>query len=113
MMGLSRVSGQRGRETAICSGYATQGDTPIDYFRKNGVEARLDSKDTITHSKVVVIDDAVILGATNWSYSGLKEWHNTDILISKREIVDFFINYFEEKFNSNVNKELRHLKEEA
>ena len=29
MMGLSRASGQLGRETAICSGYASQGDTPI------------------------------------------------------------------------------------
>jgi len=29
MMHLSRASGQRGQETAICSGYASQGDTPI------------------------------------------------------------------------------------
>ena len=71
----------------------------IEYFKENGVEARFGSKDIITHSKVVVIDDAVILGATNWSYSGLAQWHNTDILIRKKEIVDFFVNYFEEKFN--------------
>ena len=32
MMHLSRASGQRGQETAICSGYASQGDTPIDEF---------------------------------------------------------------------------------
>ena len=74
----------------------------IDYFKENGVDARFDSKNIITHSKVVIIDDAVILGATNWSYSGLEKWHNTDILIRKREIVDFFVNYFEEKFNSNL-----------
>lgn len=71
----------------------------IEYFKENGVEARFGSKDIITHSKVVVIDDAVILGATNWSYSGLAQWHNSDILIRKKEIVDFFVNYFEEKFN--------------
>jgi phosphatidylserine/phosphatidylglycerophosphate/cardiolipin synthase-like enzyme len=74
----------------------------IEYFKKNGVDARVDSKNIITHSKVVIIDDTVILGATNWSYSGLEKWHNTDILIRKREIVDFFVNYFEEKFNSNL-----------
>lgn len=74
----------------------------IQHFKENGVDARFDSKDIITHSKVVIIDDAVILGATNWSCSGLEKWHNTDILIRKREIVDFFVNYFEEKFNSNL-----------
>lgn len=74
----------------------------IQYFKENGVKARFGSKDIITHSKVVIIDDAVILGATNWSYSGLEKWHNTDILLRKREIVDFFVNYFEEKFNSNL-----------
>ena len=74
----------------------------IQYFKENGVDARFDSKNIITHSKVVIIDDAVILGATNWSYSGLEKWHNTDILIRKREIVDFFENYFEEKFNGDL-----------
>ena len=74
----------------------------IQHFKENGVDARFDSKNIITHSKVVIIDDAVILGATNWSYSGLEKWHNTDILIRKREIVDFFVNYFEEKFNNNL-----------
>jgi cardiolipin synthase len=74
----------------------------IEYFKKNGVDARFENKNVITHSKVVIIDDAVILGATNWSYSGLEKWHNTDILIKKREIVDFFVNYFDEKFNSNL-----------
>jgi len=32
MMGLSRASGQIGRQTAICSGYASQGDTPIIFI---------------------------------------------------------------------------------
>lgn len=74
----------------------------IQHFKEHGVDARFDSKDIITHSKVVIIDDAVILGATNWSDSGLEKWHNTDILIREREIVDFFVNYFEEKFNNNL-----------
>jgi len=73
----------------------------IQYFKENGVNAKFDSKNIITHSKVVILDDAVILGATNWSYSGLEKWHNTDILIRKREIVDFFVNYFEERFDSD------------
>ena len=74
----------------------------IQYFKKNGVEARFGSKNIITHSKVVIIDDAVILGATNWSYSGLEKWHNTDILMREKGIVDFFVNYFEQKFKNNL-----------
>jgi len=72
----------------------------IEYFKARGVEARFDSKDIITHSKVVIIDDAVILGATNWSYSGLDKWHNTDIMIKEKSIVEYFVNYFEEKFSN-------------
>jgi len=71
----------------------------IEYFRERGVEARFDDEDIITHSKVVIIDDAVILGSTNWSYSGLEKWHNTDVLIKEKRIVEYFVNYFEEKFS--------------
>ncbi len=71
----------------------------IEYFKENGIEARLDNENVITHAKVVIIDDSVFLGSTNWSYGGLELWHNNDILIKNKKIVDFFRNYFEEKFN--------------
>ncbi|MCK4330815.1 hypothetical protein KAX02_13340 [candidate division WOR-3 bacterium] len=74
----------------------------IEYFKENDVEARFDNENIITHSKVVIIDDVVILGATNWSYSGLEKWHNTDILIKEKGIVEFFLNYFEEKFSKGI-----------
>ncbi len=70
----------------------------IEYFKENGVNAKFDNRHIITHSKIVIIDDVVILGATNWSYSGLTKWHNTDILIKEKLIVEYFVNYFEEKF---------------
>jgi phosphatidylserine/phosphatidylglycerophosphate/cardiolipin synthase-like enzyme len=70
----------------------------IEYFKENGIEAKLDNEDIITHAKVVIIDDSVFLGSTNWSYGGLELWHNSDILIRNKKIVDFFTNYFEEKF---------------
>lgn len=71
----------------------------IEYFKENSVEARFDSKNVITHAKVVIVDDAIFLGSTNWSYGGLELWHNSDILIINKKIVDFFTKYFEEKFN--------------
>jgi len=71
----------------------------IEYFKENGIKARLDNEDVITHAKVVIIDDSVFLGSTNWSYGGLELWHNSDILIRNKKIVDFFVDYFEEKFN--------------
>jgi len=72
----------------------------IEYFKGNEVEAKFDNEDVITHSKVIIIDDAVILGAINWSYSGLEKWHNTDVLIKEKRIVEYFVNYFEEKFSN-------------
>ncbi len=70
----------------------------IDYFKKHDVEAKFDDENTITHAKVIIIDNAVILGSTNWSYSGLEKWHNTDVLIKEKRIVKFFVNYFKEKW---------------
>ena len=67
----------------------------IEYFKENGIEARLNNEDVITHAKVVIIDDTVFLGSTNWSYGGLELWHNSDILIRNKKIVDFFVDYFE------------------
>lgn len=72
----------------------------IEYFEKNDVAARFYNKDIINHAKVVIIDDAVILGATNWSRRILEEYHNTDILMKERGIVEFFMNYFEKKFSN-------------
>jgi phosphatidylserine/phosphatidylglycerophosphate/cardiolipin synthase-like enzyme len=72
----------------------------IEYFKESGIASRFDDEDIITHSKVVIIDDAVIMGATNWSYSGLELWHNTDILIREKGIVEYFVDYFEEKFGN-------------
>ena len=59
MMGLSRVSGQRGRETAICSGYATQGDTPIKFIYNFNVmwrsaSSKIVKTDTTPHDIEIV-----------------------------------------------------------
>ena len=70
-----------------------------EYLKKNGVKTRLDREDIITHAKVVVIDNSVFLGATNWSYGGLELWHNSDVLIKDKKMVDFLREYFERKFN--------------
>jgi len=69
-----------------------------EYLKKNGVETKLDREDIITHAKVIIIDDSVFLGATNWSYGGLELWHNSDVMIKDKKIVAFFQNYFEKKF---------------
>ena len=69
------------------------------YLEKNGVETSLDREDIITHAKVVVIDDSVFLGATNWSYGGLELWHNSDVMVKDKKIVDFFQKYFDQKYS--------------
>ena len=70
-----------------------------EYLEKHKVDVKFDREDIITHAKVVIVDDTVFLGATNWSYSGLELWHNSDILIKDKKIVIFFRKYFERKFS--------------
>ncbi|MEA1926664.1 MAG: phospholipase D-like domain-containing protein [Candidatus Auribacterota bacterium] len=70
-----------------------------EYLKNNGVETRLDREDIISHAKVVIIDNTVFLGATNWSYGGLELWHNSDVLIRDKKSVYYFQKYFERNFS--------------
>ncbi len=54
----------------------------IDYLKKCGVSAMLDSRNTRTHAKFLVVDSKyVIIGSTNWSYSSLNKNHEVDVLV--------------------------------
>src|SRR3989338_3833522 len=45
-----------------------------ELLKKNGVPVYYDSKDRITHNKILVIDNYItIVGSTNWTYSALRK----------------------------------------
>ena len=63
-----------------------------DLLKKNGVPVYYDSKDCVTHSKILVIDNYItIVGSTNWTYSALKKNHEASVLIKSRSVAESFL----------------------
>ena len=52
-----------------------------------GVPVFYDSKNRVTHSKVMVIDKYItIVGSTNWTYGALKKNHEASVIIKSRDV---------------------------
>ena len=52
-----------------------------------GVPVFYDSKNRVTHSKVMVIDKYItIVGSTNWTYGALKKNHEASVMIRSRDV---------------------------
>lgn len=60
-----------------------------------GVGVRLDSPDVITHAKMVVADDWVVLTSGNWVGTGLKKNHEAGAAVLSATLADEAAAYFE------------------
>ena len=49
-------------------------------FRAHGIQVRFDDAQTVTHAKLLVADDAVLVGSNNWSYSGMALDHEVGVM---------------------------------
>ena len=80
------------------------------YLRQQGIEAYYDSLPTITHAKAIIIDEErVIVGSTNWSASSLQKNWETSCLIRSKELAQQFLKYFSQ---ISINHEVSDFDEE-
>ena len=62
-----------------------------DLLLRAGVPVYYDSKNRVTHSKVMVIDKYItIVGSTNWTYSALRKNHEASVIIKSRDVAHAF-----------------------
>lgn len=67
----------------------------FEYLKSNGVEVYFDNDNTLTHAKAVVVDDnVVVVGSTNWSASSLSANNETSVIIKSTELAKNFSDYF-------------------
>ncbi len=66
------------------------------YLEDNGVDVRFDPAGTTTHAKLIIADDSVIVGSTNWNYYALEKNHEANVLIRSKDIAGRFEKYFRE-----------------
>lgn len=64
----------------------------FEYLKSNGVDVSYDDMRTYTHTKGIVIDEEiVIIGSTNWSQSAFERNHELDVLIDSKELAQDII----------------------
>lgn len=68
-------------------------------LEKAGVPVRFDSEDSVTHSKVVVVDTkTVILGSHNWTGGSLASYDDTSVRVHSDELADHYEKIFNKKW---------------
>ena len=61
-----------------------------------GIKAKADSKNIITHTKLVIVDrKKVLIGSTNLSENSMKNNHESNLLIASEEAGSFYREYFD------------------
>ncbi|MGC8926708.1 MAG: phospholipase D-like domain-containing protein [Myxococcota bacterium] len=70
------------------------------YLKGKGIDVRMDSKDVVTHAKLLIADDYVVIYSGNWVYSALTNNHEIGALLKYSKITEYAVNYFNTLFNS-------------
>lgn len=75
----------------------------INYLKSNGIDAKFDSPQKITHAKLILVDNtAVGVGSANFALSGFKFYNEACAVTTEPETIKYFWNYFE-----NLWKEIK------
>lgn len=59
-----------------------------------GIDAQLEHPDVITHAKITVVDDRIIIGSNNWGYGGFWAYHEVGVMTSYSKAVTAVADYF-------------------
>jgi len=69
-------------------------DDAAEYFRNNGVDVSFESEKIITHAKLAVADDSIMIGSSNWGYGGFELYREANIVIKDKSLAEYFYKYF-------------------
>lgn len=81
------------------SGIKKDNDPTFDYLKANGIQVKFDSPKKTLHSKLLIIDDTVIVGSTNLGFHALERNSEVSVLIRNKETADYYRAYFEDLWN--------------
>lgn len=90
---------------------STKNDAVFNYLKDNGVPVLMDSFEQIMHGKFIVIDDQwVVLGSTNWTYSALSKNVEVSTLIQNEAINSKMEDLFSELWNQSEKGQKIHFR---
>lgn len=65
-----------------------------EYLEKGGVKVYWDPIDVISHAKLVIVDNTVVVGSANWGVAALRDRLETNVAVSSPKTVSWFKDYF-------------------
>jgi len=65
-----------------------------DFLRNNKIEVRYDPENKTSHAKLLIVDDTVVIGSTNWAYGAMMLNNEANILLKVNSATKFFKEYF-------------------
>ncbi len=66
-----------------------------EMLEKEGIKVHFDSAGTVTHVKLVIIDDYItVIGSHNWTYTAFALNNEASVLIKSSEVAAEFYRYF-------------------
>lgn len=79
---------EKGKERDIIE---RRSEYAYDLLLRAGVPVFYDSRNRVTHSKVMVIDTYItIVGSANWTYGALRKNHEASVMIKSRDVARVF-----------------------
>ena len=70
-------------------------DEAVTMLEAEGITFRYAQASKITHAKVVICDDSVIIGDSNWAYSALEKYNGVSVKVTDAGIADAYRSYFD------------------
>ena len=68
------------------------------FLMRQGVNVYFDSVNILTHSKVIVVDEAqVIIGSHNWTLDSFYKYNETSLVLNSPELADYYITQFKSR----------------
>lgn len=90
------AAAERGVEVKLLAD-ETGGSTAeaLELLRAGGVEARFDDPSVLTHNKLIIADDQVLVGSTNLTSNALDQNNESNILIDDANVAAYYEAYFQ------------------
>lgn len=71
-------------------------ENAYNFFKQNDIEVTYDSEETLTHTKIVLVDDNhLVIGSHNWTAGSFYAYDDKSIYIESPEMVEEASNYFD------------------
>ncbi len=92
---LARAAGRGVRVRVLADEEGEDTDRVIRNLALDGVEAKLDSPRVMTHNKLVIADDVVVVGSHNWTSSALGRNHEASLRLADAEVSGWYAAWFD------------------